>query len=182
MPTASLMTFAIGARQLVVHEAFEMMWCESGVVVGVEVDAERDRHVGLGRRRRDDHLLRARVEVLLRVVALGEEAGRLDHDVHADVAPRQVGRVALLEDLDLLAVDGDRAATLGDLAGEPAQDRVVLQEVGERRVVGDVVDRDDVDVRVRLVRRPEEVAPDPPEAVDADLDCHVVSIPPGWIR
>ena len=120
-----------------------------GVVVRVEVDAESDRHVRLRRRRRDDHLLRARVEVLLRVVPLGEEAGRLDHDVDAEVAPRQVGRIALLEDLDLLAVDRDRAAALGDLAGEPPEDRVVLQEVGEGRVVGDVVDRDDVEVRVR---------------------------------
>ncbi len=89
--------------------------------------------------------------------------------------------IALLEDLDLLAVDGDGTAALDDLAREPAEDRVVLQEVGERRVVGDVVDRDDVELRVGLMRRTEEVAPDAPEAVDADLDwSHVLSIPPGW--
>ena len=29
MPTVSCRTFATGARQLVVHDAFEMTWCES---------------------------------------------------------------------------------------------------------------------------------------------------------
>ena len=128
---------------------------------------------GIGRRRRDDHLLRARVEVLGGVLALGEEAGRLDHDVGAEVAPGQVGRVALGEDLDLLAVDGDRAVGRLDLAREAAEDRVVLEQVGERLGVGEVVDRDEVEVGARLVGGAEEVAPDPPEPVDADLDCHL---------
>ena len=43
-------------------------------------------------------------------LGLGEAAGRLDDDVHAEVAPRQVGRVALREDLDRLAVDDDLVA------------------------------------------------------------------------
>ena len=58
-------------------------------VVGVVVDAQRERHVRLGGRRGDDHLLGAGVEVLGGVVALGEEAGRLDHHVGADVGPGQ---------------------------------------------------------------------------------------------
>ena len=45
------------------------------------------------------------VEVLGGVVAVGEEAGRLDDDVDAEVAPRQRGGVALGEHLELLAVD-----------------------------------------------------------------------------
>ena len=93
-------TFAIGATQFVVHEAFEMMWCCVRVVL-VVVDAEHERDVGIGRGRRDDDLLRAGVEVLLRPVAVGEEAGRLDHDVDAEVAPRQRRRVALGEHLHL---------------------------------------------------------------------------------
>ena len=39
-----------------------------------------------------------------------EQAGRFDHDVGADLAPLQVGRVALLRQADLLAVDDQRVA------------------------------------------------------------------------
>ncbi len=46
--------------------------------------------------------------------------------------------------------------------------------MGEGLVVGQVVDGDDVEVGVGLIRGPEEVPADPPEAVDADLDCHFV--------
>ena len=78
-----------------------------GVVGLVEVDAQGDRHVRVGRRRRDDHLLRPGVEMLGGVVALGEQAGRLDHDVDAELAPRQIGGVTLGEHLDLGPVDGE---------------------------------------------------------------------------
>ena len=64
---ASCSTFASGPRQFVVHEAFEMMLCVLGVVL-VVVDAEHERDVGIGRRRRDHDLLRAGVEVLLRAL------------------------------------------------------------------------------------------------------------------
>ena len=58
------------------------------------------------------------------------------------------------------------------LAGERAEDRVVLEQVPERAGVRDVVDGDDLDVRVRLVRRAEDVAADAAEAVDADAYSH----------
>ena len=90
-------------------------------VVGVVVHAQHERHVGLGGRRGDDHLLRARVQVLGGVGALGEEAGRLDHDLGADVAPGQRRGIALGEHAQLLAVD-DQAVVGGlDLAGERAR-------------------------------------------------------------
>ena len=88
IPKLSSSTFAIGARQFVVHEAFEMIAWRSGVVL-VVVDAEHERDVRVGRGRRDDDLLRAGVEVLLGRGPVGEEAGRLEHDVDAEVAPRQ---------------------------------------------------------------------------------------------
>ena len=112
------------------------------------------------------------VEVLGGVGALGEEAGRLDHDVDAEVAPRQRGRVALGEHLDLVAVDDQGAVGDGDLARERAEDRVVLEQVPERPRVGDVVDGDDLDVRARLVRCAEDVAADAAEAVDPDAYSH----------
>ena len=137
-----------------------------GVVVAVEVDAQGDGDVGVGRRGRDDHLLRPGLEVLGGVVALREQAGRLDHDVDAEVAPGQRRGIALGEHLDRLAVDDDRPVALGDLAREAAEDRVVLEQVGERAHVGDVVDGDELELGPGLVGGPEQVAPDAPEAVD----------------
>ena len=144
-------------------------------VVRVVVDAEHDGEVRIGRGRGDDDLLRARVEVLLRALAVGEEAGRLEHDVDAEVAPRQRGRVALGEHLHLLAAGADDAVAELDLARERPEHRVVPQEVGHRLRVAEVVDRDDLDVRAELLLRAEEVAADPAEAVDADPGCHAVS-------
>jgi hypothetical protein len=150
-----------------------------GVVVALEVDAEGDGHVRLLGGGGDDHLLGAGLEVLGGVGAGGEEAGRLDHDVDAEVAPGQSGRIALGEDLDLVAAGDDRVAVDLDPAGVAAEDRVVLEQVGHRGRVDEVVDRDEVDVRARLLGGPEDVAPDAAETVDADLHSHE-PIPPTY--
>ena len=52
-----------------------------GLVARV-VDAEDQRDVFVFRRRRDDRLLRTRVEVRADLVAVGEDARRFDDDVH----------------------------------------------------------------------------------------------------
>ena len=141
-------------------------------VVGVVVDAEDDRDVRIGGRRRDHDLLRAGVEVLLRAVALGEEAGRLEHHVDSQVTPRNRTGVALREELDLLPGGMDRAVARLDLAVERSERRVVLEQVRHRLLVAEVVRRDDLDVRLALELRPEEVPSDPAEAVDAHTNRH----------
>ncbi len=145
------------------------------VVAGV-VDAEDDGVVGIGGRGRDEHLLGTGVEVLLRAFPLGEEPGRLDHDVDAELAPRQRGRIALGEHLHLLATRVDDAVAERDLAGERAQDRVVLQQMRHRGRVTEVVHRDDLHVGSERLLRPEEVAPDAPETVDANANRHDASL------
>ena len=88
-------------------------------VVGlVEVHAERDGHVGVLRRRRDDHLARARGEVLAGALAGAEAPARLDHHVDAEVAPGQVRGIGLGEDRDLAAVDPQLRVVGLDLAGK----------------------------------------------------------------
>src|SRR5579875_1155122 len=72
-------------------------------------------------------------------------AGALQHQVHAEVAPWQGGRVAFGEGLDLLAVDDERTVAGADLAVVAPVDGVVPEQVGEVVRVGDVVDRDEVE-------------------------------------
>jgi len=120
----------------------------------------------------EEDLLRAGLDVLLGELGLGEEAGRLDDDVDTQLAPREVGGVALREGLDRLAVDGDAVVVVADLGVEDAADRVVLQQVRQSLVVGEVVDRDDLKVCSLRESRAEVVASDAAEAVDTDLDRH----------
>ena len=93
-------------------------------------------------RRGDDHLARACLEVLARRRARAEATRRLDHDVHAELAPREGGRVRSAKHADLVAVDADRPSRTSTLPGKAAVDGVVAQQARERRDVRDVVDRD----------------------------------------
>ena len=147
-----------------------------GAVVAVVVDADHDREVGVGGGRRDDDLLRACIEVLLRAVAAREEPGRLEDDVDPELAPRQRRRVALREHLHLLAAGVDDAVAERDLARERAERRVVLQEMCHRGGITEVVDRDDLHVCPERLLRAEEVPPDAPEAIDANTNRHRSSL------
>ncbi len=141
-------------------------------VVGLVVDAHDDGDVLVLGRGRDQDLLGAGRQVLGGVVALGEDAGGLDDDVGAQVAPREGGRVALGHRLEGPATHRDGVGGVADLLLEAAQDAVVLQQVRQGRVVGQVVDTDDLDVRALLKERAEVVATDAAKAVDAYADRH----------
>ncbi len=142
-------------------------------VVLVLVDAHHDGDVVVLRRRGDDDLLGAALEVRGGLGAVGEETGGLDDDVGADLAPREGGRVALGEGLDGLAVDGELAGADFDLIGQSAENAVVLQQVRNGLGVAQVVEGDHFDVGIRGENRSEEVAADTAEAVDANADGHV---------
>src|SRR4029077_344749 len=86
------------------------------------------------------------------------------------VAPGQGGGIALGENPELVAVDldGIAAASL-DLARIGAENRVVLQQMCQRGRVGQVVDRDPLDLTSILSRLgcTEHVPADPAEPVDS---------------
>ena len=87
-------------------------------------------------------------------------------------AQSMLGRVALLEDANGLAVHDDRGLVVGDLTGEAAQDRVVLEQVGEGLVVHEVVGGHDLDVGSGRHDGAEEVAADAAKAVDTNANGH----------
>ena len=170
MPKVSWMTLTTGARQLVVQEALEMMLCFAASYLSV-VDAEDDGDVLVAGGGGDDDLLDGAAEVGLGLFGVGEEAGGLDDDLGAYGGPVELGGVALGEDLDLLAVDGDEVGSVGDLVLEVAEDGVVLEQVGEGRRGGEVVYGYEFDIGV-AEGGAEDVASDAAEAVDAYLYCH----------
>ena len=146
-------------------------------VVGLVVDAQDDRDVGIGGRRRDHDLLRAGVEVLLRAVTLGEEAGRLEYHIDSEVTPRDCTGIAFREELDLLPRGVDRAVPRVDVTVERPERRVVLEEVRHRRLVAEVIGRHDLDLAAPLQLGAEEVPTDPAEAVDPYANRHPVLTP-----
>ena len=140
-------------------------------IVFFVVHAEDDGDVGPLRRRGDDDLLRPRRHVLGGVVAIGEQPGRLEDDVDAEVLPRQLRRIAQRQHLELVAVDRNAVAFGFDARFQVAEHRIVFEQVGERLRARQIVDRDEVDVLV-AERRPHDVAPDSTESIDADPDSH----------
>ena len=166
---------AIGGAARVAHDGRRLF-------EGLLVDAHDDggHLVGALGRGADDGLLRAGLDVLVGPVVVGEEAGGFDDVVDADVAPLEVGRVPLGGGADLLAVDDEVVRVGRDLAVELAVDRVVLEEVSERVVVEQVVDGNDLDVRVRRGGAEDEAA-DAAEAVDTDLDGHGAGLRVGGV-
>ena len=170
MPKASSRILASGARQLVVQEALETMRCSglsSPSLTPMTMVASIASLAGTVR----ITLLGAAGEVALELLALAEDAGRLDHHVDAELAPGDRGGVALGGHRDPPAVDVERLVVAADLALEDPHDGVVLQQIGELLVLEEVVDRRHLDV-VAVGEDAEDAAADAAEAVDADPDRH----------
>merc|ERR1719181_1768338 len=165
----------LGERREAVRRARRVGHDVHGGLVGLEVHAA-DEHGRVGRGRRDDDLLRAALEVGRGRLGLREDARRLDDVVRAAGGPVDVRRVALAEDLDLVAADGDRVARDLDGVREAAVHRVVLEHVAHV-VHGDegVVHAHDADVGVRL-RRAHDEAADSSESIDTDADRHFCAV------
>jgi hypothetical protein len=163
----------IGATQLVVQDALEIV-VPLRVVVAV-VDPEHDRQVDAFARRRDQDLPGAALQVQRRAVPGAELAGGLDHDVGAEPAPVDRGRVPLGQHRDRGATDDQRVRRVLHGTAEPSVGRVERQQVRQRARVGDVVDRHHLQVRP-LQRQAREGAPDPAEAMMPTLI--VMLLPP----
>ena len=108
--------------------------------------------------------------------AVAEDAGALEHDLRAELAPLQLRGVLLGAGRDDLIADLQPALDGRHVAPEGAVDRVVLEQVREGLVVREVVDADDLEVAVRVREDGAgDATPDAPESVDADLGGHVGS-------
>ena len=137
--------------------------------------------------RGDDDLLRAGGEVALGLLGLGEQAGRFDHVVDAELLPRQRRPAPSLTARHLISwplttSTSSSALSAPDffeltVAVELALRRVVLQQVGE--VVGgdEVVDGDDVELLAEqplLDQGAEDQPADAAEPVDSDASAHFI--------
>src|SRR5262249_24527292 len=140
-------------------------------VIGRLVDAEHDGDVGILGRRGDDDLLRSRLQMLRGGGGVAEDAGRLDDHLDAELLPGQAGRILQRRHPHLSSVDEDGSVLRVHFGRKVAVNGVVLEQVGERLGVGQIIDTDDLDVAI-VEGRPEEDATDAAEAVHADPSTH----------
>jgi len=140
---------------------------------GVVVHAIDDGlHVVAGRLA-DDHLLGAALDVQAGLFGRGEETGALHDHVNPEFAPGQLGRVAVGQHANLVAVDDHVIAFHFHGAGEAAMRGVVARQVGVGVNRTQVVDRDDLHVfATAFIERTQHIAPDSSVPVDPDLDRH----------
>jgi hypothetical protein len=104
--------------------------------------------------------------VLAGVVGLGEEAGGLDDDVDAEVAPRAGGRVALGEHLHGLPGDLDASPSAADVLDSTPRMLSYLSRWARTSGLVRSLNRHDLDVLAAGRGGPPEVAADPAEPVD----------------
>ena len=139
--------------------------------VGIEVDAaDEHRRVILGRGGHDD-LLRAGVDVRLRLFLRQEQARGFDDVLRTDLTPGQVRGVALGEDGDLAAVDHDAVVVALHIGGESAVHSIVFQHVGQIIGGAEVIDAHDLDLGMVQACAKDHTA-NAAKAVNTDLNTH----------
>lgn len=125
---AELVVDNLGERSQAVGGARSVGDDVGAAVVLLVVDTHNV-HGGVGRRSRDDNLLGTALQVSAGLVDGGEDTSGLDDVVGAGLGPLDVGGVTLGVELDLVAVDNEVVAIVGDLTLEDTVGRVILEHV-----------------------------------------------------
>ena len=182
MVSRSWTTLAAGARQFVVQLALLMMWW----IAGSYRSSLTPRTIVMSSSLAGALMMTffAPASMCAPALAASVKMPVLSRTMSTPRSPHgRFGRVALGEDLDLVAVDDDRRVAGPDVARVRAVGRVALEQEGVHLGVDEVVDRDDLDVRGALDEGLERLATDPAEAVDADAGGHGADLlgemPPG---
>ena len=123
-------------------------------------------------RGRDNDLLGATLQVSASRITVYEEAGGFNHDVSTQLAPIQVGGVALGHGGEGLAVNGDRGVVIRNFFAQTTGYRVVLQQVSQGVVVGQIIHADDFDIGALLQSSAEEVAANAAKTIDTYANGH----------
>ena len=113
----------------------------------------------------------------------GVEAGALQNNVNADLAPRAILSVLNGVDLDLLAIDDDGilgsfdgVLVLTDLAQERALSGVVLEQVSQHLGAGQVIDGNNF-VALSLKHLTESQTADTAKTIDSNFNSHSEILP-----
>ena len=150
---------------------------------GLLVDRVDDGLQVVAGRSRDNDLLSASSDVSHALLFAGVEAGALQNNVNADLAPRAILSVLNGVDLDLLAIDDDGILSsfdgvlvLTDLAQERALSGVVLEQVSQHLGAGQVIDGNNF-VALSLKHLTESQTADTAKTIDSNFNSHSKILP-----
>ena len=99
---------------------------------------------------------------------------RLDHDLCAEVIPGQISGLGFREYRDLRVVYADDSFAGLDLTRKAAVHGVVLQEVGKGVRISEIIDPDELEPKVTLVRGAKRRAAHASKSVDGDPGVHLI--------
>jgi len=148
------------------------------------VDAEDHGRIDvITARRGNQHLAGTARQMRARLGLAREESRALEDDVDAELPPRQLGRIALREHADTIAVDDHRVALNAHLTVEATMSGVVSRQMRIGVGIAEIVDGDDLDLAgaAAFIKGAQYVAADAAIAVDAYLDRHLFNLLI-WVR
>ena len=150
---------------------------------GLLVDRVDDGLQVVAGRSRDNDLLSASSDVSHALLFAGVEAGALQNNVNADLAPRAILSILNGVDFDLLAIDDDGILSsfdgvlvLTDLAQERALSGVVLEQVSQHLGAGQVIDGNNF-VALSLKHLTESQTADTAKTIDSNFNSHSKILP-----
>jgi hypothetical protein len=157
----------------------EAVGCAGGIgdhvmlrgIVCVGIHAQNESGVRSISGRRNNDFLDRTAEMFFGLWALGEQTSGFDDDIRANRGPVDFTGVLGLEDFEGPAFHRDAIIGMRNFVRKIAKDGVIFQQMRQCGGIGDVVDRDEVDVFV-VQRGAHDVASDAAEAVDAYIDGH----------
>src|ERR1700677_1761317 len=146
-----------------------------GRIVNLFIYSQHQGNVFILCRRGDDDFFDRPAQMLLGIIGVGETSGRFEHDLNADGFTWKLGLIFLAENLKDVTVDSNGVGSGRDLIAQVSENGVVLEQVGERLGAGEIVDRDEFNVRI-FQRSAQDIASDASKAVDAYFNSHLASV------
>ena len=170
IPPRSCSTFASGATQFVVHDAFETMWCDSGSYSSSLTPSTTVKSGSVAGAEMTTFFAPAS-----RCFCAPARSVKKPVDSSTTSTPRSPHGSAAGSRSESMrtsspAARSDPSASSTSPWNGPSFESY-LQEVGHRLRVAEVVQRDDLEVGPERVLRAEEVPPDAAESVDARREC-----------
>ena len=107
------------------------------------------------------------------VVSRDPGTTRVPDDIDAQIAPRQLSRVANGHRFDLLAVDNQMLVIVFDLPLKTTVGAVVLEQSRKHFVVGQIIDRHDFELVRTSVQVAERQTSDTTKTIDCYTNSHV---------